>query len=186
VKKGLLFVTAAVIVCLLVVFLPSLGLDYSWGEILEGIDTTQIDYSLHSESFEKIIGKGEEVDISTLSIARSANNETELIPVTEDMIVYMDSSDSIGYKKVIVKYLEEEYTLHFEVRYRVDIAINGEIVDSQLVKSPEDITLPSANDEITENWNILMPDDIKDKKYYNWGNNKVEDAARQYAEKIKK
>jgi putative ATPase len=31
-----------------------------------------------------------------------------------------------------------------------------------------------------------LPDDIKDKKYYNWGNNKVEDAARQYAEKIKK
>ena len=31
-----------------------------------------------------------------------------------------------------------------------------------------------------------LPDNIKDKKYYNWGNNKVEDAARQYAEKIKK
>ena len=31
-----------------------------------------------------------------------------------------------------------------------------------------------------------LPDDIKDKKYYNWGNNKVEDAARQYAEKIRK
>ena len=31
-----------------------------------------------------------------------------------------------------------------------------------------------------------LPDDLKDKKYYNWGANKVEDAARQYAEKIKK
>ena len=31
-----------------------------------------------------------------------------------------------------------------------------------------------------------LPDDIKDKKYYNWGNNKLEDAARQYSEKIKK
>ena len=31
-----------------------------------------------------------------------------------------------------------------------------------------------------------LPDDIKDKKYYNYGSNKVEDAARQYAEKIKK
>ena len=31
-----------------------------------------------------------------------------------------------------------------------------------------------------------LPDDIKDKKYYNYGSNKLEDAARQYAEKIKK
>lgn len=31
-----------------------------------------------------------------------------------------------------------------------------------------------------------LPDDLKDKKYYNWGANKVEDAARIYAEKIKK
>ena len=31
-----------------------------------------------------------------------------------------------------------------------------------------------------------LPDDIKDKTYYNFGNNKVEDTARQYAERIKK
>ena len=31
-----------------------------------------------------------------------------------------------------------------------------------------------------------LPDDLKDRKYYNWGANKVEDAARIYAEKIKK
>ncbi len=31
-----------------------------------------------------------------------------------------------------------------------------------------------------------LPNDIKDKVYYNWGNNKLEDSARQYAEKIKK
>ena len=31
-----------------------------------------------------------------------------------------------------------------------------------------------------------LPDDLKDRKYYNWGANKVEDAARLYAEKIKK
>lgn len=31
-----------------------------------------------------------------------------------------------------------------------------------------------------------LPDDIKNKKYYNYGSNKLEDAARQYAEKIKK
>ena len=31
-----------------------------------------------------------------------------------------------------------------------------------------------------------LPDDVKDKQYYNWGSNKLEDAARQYAEKIKK
>ena len=31
-----------------------------------------------------------------------------------------------------------------------------------------------------------LPDDLKNRKYYNWGANKVEDAARIYAEKIKK
>jgi putative ATPase len=31
-----------------------------------------------------------------------------------------------------------------------------------------------------------LPDDIKDKQYYHYGTNKQEDAARQYAEKIKK
>ena len=159
-KKGLLFVTAAVIVCLLAALLPSLGLDYSWGEILEGIDTTQIDYSLHSENFEKIIGKDDSIDISKLSIAKSVNNEIELIPVTEDMITYMDSSDSIGYKKLIVEYLGEEYVLHYEVRYRVTLSVDGKVVDSQLVKDPSDIVLPSANDTVKDNWNILIPDDI--------------------------
>ena len=31
-----------------------------------------------------------------------------------------------------------------------------------------------------------LPDDVKDRTYYNFGNNKVEDTARQYAERIKK
>ena len=31
-----------------------------------------------------------------------------------------------------------------------------------------------------------LPDDLKDRKYYNWGSNKLEDAARQYWDKIKK
>lgn len=31
-----------------------------------------------------------------------------------------------------------------------------------------------------------LPDDVKDKRYYHWGANKLEDAARLYAEKIKK
>ena len=31
-----------------------------------------------------------------------------------------------------------------------------------------------------------LPDDIKDRQYYKWGSNRLEDAARQYAEKIKK
>jgi putative ATPase len=31
-----------------------------------------------------------------------------------------------------------------------------------------------------------LPDDLKDRRYYNWGANKLEDAARQYWEKIKK
>ncbi len=31
-----------------------------------------------------------------------------------------------------------------------------------------------------------LPEDIKDKRYYHWGTNKLEDSARQYAEKIKK
>ncbi len=31
-----------------------------------------------------------------------------------------------------------------------------------------------------------LPDDIKDRTYYRWGSNKLEDAARQYAEKLKK
>ncbi|MBO7310741.1 MAG: replication-associated recombination protein A, partial [Clostridia bacterium] len=31
-----------------------------------------------------------------------------------------------------------------------------------------------------------LPDDLKDKTYYNWGSNKLEDSARQYWEKIKK
>ncbi len=31
-----------------------------------------------------------------------------------------------------------------------------------------------------------LPDDIKDRIYYHWGSNKLEDAARQYAEKLKK
>ena len=31
-----------------------------------------------------------------------------------------------------------------------------------------------------------LPDDVKDRRYYEWGSNKLEDAARQYWEKIKK
>ena len=31
-----------------------------------------------------------------------------------------------------------------------------------------------------------LPDDLKGKVYYNWGSNKLEDAARQYWDKIKK
>ena len=57
-KKGLFpVIILAVLACLFAALMPTLGLDYTWDEILGGIDPTQVDYALYSENFEKIIGE---------------------------------------------------------------------------------------------------------------------------------
>ena len=50
-KKGLFpVIILAVLACLFAALMPTLGLDYTWDEILGGIDPTQVDYSLYSEN----------------------------------------------------------------------------------------------------------------------------------------
>ena len=82
-KKVLLLVFIAIFALSLASCAPE-DFGYTWDEILGGIDTTQTTYSLHSESFKKVVAKGDVIDTSKLSIAKTANNETELIPASAE------------------------------------------------------------------------------------------------------
>ena len=58
-------------------------------------------------------------------------------------------------------------------------------VCSSLKISAKDVNLELPDGE-WEKFEGSVPDDVKDRRYYEWGSNKLEDAARQYWEKIKK
>lgn len=99
-------------------------------------------YTVQTEEFVSVIEWGEE--ISTDGIIIKDNRLLGLVetPITEDMIVSIDDTDVAGRKQMVVEHNGKELIIYFDVKYRVEFLSYGEIIDTQLVVDPTELTLP--------------------------------------------
>lgn len=120
-------------------------------------------YSLITTDFAPIIGLNEDVDFTSLKIQNDKNQD--LITATADMVISCDLTDTLGEKKLVIKYDGIEFETTFEVKYKVEFFVKGQVVDTQFVLSASEINMPS-NPQLDGyefiDWDSEIPVEITD------------------------
>ncbi len=127
-------------------------------------------YTLEHNDFETIIAYGSDIDFSGLAITKNAGKDSESsIPVTPDMILSYDDTDSVGKKQAIIQYENQQFTLDFWVKYKVDFWVDDTLYDSQYVLSYEDLILiePILSGYDFVSWDKPISQDITDNQTFN-------------------
>ena len=97
-------------------------------------------YTLEHNDFETTIAYGSDIDFSGLTITKNAGKDSESsIPVTPDMILSYGDTDSVGKKQAVIQYENQQFTLDFWVKYKLDFWVDDTLYDSQYVLSYEDL-----------------------------------------------
>ena len=101
------------------------------------------EYTLHTDEFDSVAVHNGNIEIDGLSISDNRLFGLHKIELTEDMIVRRDDTSSAGIKEIVFEYAGREFVVYYEVKYRVDFVSNGEIIDTQLVFSSDELTPPT-------------------------------------------
>lgn len=101
-------------------------------------------YRVDSDGFDPVVEYGSEVSLDGIELIDNRTLGLHRFKVEQSMILRIDDTDSTGRKEIVISHGGKEYVVHFEVRYRVDFVAGDVTVDSQLVLSADEVTLPTA------------------------------------------
>ena len=99
-------------------------------------------HTVDTDNFVSVIECGKSVSLEEIEIVDNRTLGMHRIKLEESMIVRMDDTTTAGRKEMVISYGGKEYTVHFEVKYRVDFVADGVTVDSQLVLEASEVILP--------------------------------------------
>ena len=124
------------------------------------IEEQEAEYDLVVDYFERSVIYGSKLDISGLSIEVTTENNVELIPVTEDMIV-SGTPGPAGEYELVIKYKDHLFSLTYEVFYKIDHIVDGLVYDTQLVTTRDEILYvkdPVKTGSIFIGWSVDIPE----------------------------
>ena len=101
-------------------------------------------YTVDTEEFTTVVEFGDQLEFGSIKIIDNrlfGLTETQL---TEDMIVSVEDTSTAGQKKVVFEHNNKQFTVIFDIKYRVEFHSYGELIDTQLAVTPDDLTLPAA------------------------------------------
>ena len=98
--------------------------------------------TINTKEFTAEVELNQDIDYGDIVIHSSSFFGSEEIVVTKDMIVSMDDTSSVGEKKMIIRYKNEEYTVTFYVKYRVEFIVDNEVISSQFFMDQKDFVVP--------------------------------------------
>ena len=101
-------------------------------------------YSIDTTEFNSQVVHGEEVDLTGLVLISKLPIGDLTVQVTPEMIVESDSTEGAGVKTFVVSYSGQQFTVEFEVKYKVDFVVNEKVVSTQLVSSSEELVAPEV------------------------------------------
>ena len=99
-------------------------------------------YSLQTEEFDCVVEFNSDLDLNQLSIVKNVGGKKEVISITEDMILTENISSSVGEKKLIIKYGDEQFVVNVFVKYKVEFVVNDEVVEHQFALSQNEVVFP--------------------------------------------
>lgn len=100
-------------------------------------------YTVDTEEFATVVEFGDEIDFNDIKIIDNRIFGAVETQLTEDMIVSVDDITSAGQKKVVFEHNNKQFTVVFNVKYRVEFLSYGEIIDTQRVVTADELTLPT-------------------------------------------
>ena len=102
------------------------------------------EYTVDADNFTAELEYGDDVSIDGLVIVDNRTFGVRKIEVTEDMIVRGNSTASAGTQELVIRYDGKEYTVCFNVKYRVEFVSGTTVVDTQLVARADELVFPDA------------------------------------------
>ena len=99
-------------------------------------------YTVDTEETETLLVYGEEFEFGNIKIVDNRVFGLVETTLTEDMIVSIDDTDVAGQKKVVFEHNNKQFTVIFDVKYKVEFLSYGEVIDTQLVVSADELDLP--------------------------------------------
>ena len=118
-------------------------------------------YALDLSEFNSVLAFEEQIDLDDLSIINQRNGKK--IQIDQSMIIFCDSSNTIGQKVLIIEYDGFRFEISYTVKYKVEFVAKGEVVNTQFVNSANEITLPenpSKDGYEFISWNQEIPSTI--------------------------
>ena len=131
--------------------------------IFSGCGKEKIEYYIDYDSINNVVVYNSEISFNEIFITKLEGVKETQISITEDMIVSCDSTDSVGAKKLVVKYKDKKYTIDFVVKYKVEFMVEDIVYNTQYVLNADEIETPpnpekSGLEFVT--WNPSIPQDI--------------------------
>ena len=85
-------------------------------------------YSLNTTEFDPVVVHGEQISTDGLVLQSSLPIGQLTVPVTPEMIIESDSTEGAGVKKFVIEYSGQQFTVEFEVKYKVEFVVNEKVV----------------------------------------------------------
>ena len=102
------------------------------------------EFTVDVNKFDAEIEWGEEVNLEGINIIDNRTLGLVTTPLTKDMIVSIEEAEHAGRKKIVFMHNNKEFTVYFDVKFRVEFMSNGELIDTQLVSTSSELVAPTA------------------------------------------
>jgi len=119
-----------------------LGIMLMFTGIFFGCTLTQ--YYFDYENINTNVAYNSELSLGDWYFIKKEGKEETKIYITEDMVVSCDGTDTLGNKKLVLNYEENEIVVDFSVKYRIDFKVEDEIYETQYVLTPDEIVFPEV------------------------------------------
>ena len=113
--------------------------------------STEVTYTLDSNSFNKIVAYKGTVNYATLKLKGSDNKS---VNVTNDMVSDVDTN-SVGVKQLTVTYKGVAHKVEYTVKYEVKFMANGTSLGTQYVLAADEIEVPNGYE--MDEWEPAIP-----------------------------
>ena len=120
-------------------------------------------YTVDTKGFDSVLEWNDDVSIDGITVIDNRTLGLVKTPVTEDMIVSIDDTDTAGQKKIVFTHLNREFTVYFDVRYKVEFLSYGEIIDTQYVIDNEELVPPTPTPKTgyeLSHWDVDLSKDL--------------------------
>ena len=102
------------------------------------------EYTIDADKFDSDVEWGESVSLEGIEIIDNRTLGFLSMPLTKDKVVSIDDTEEAGRKKIVFIHNNREFTVYFDVKYKVEFLSYGEIIDTQRVFGKDEIVPPVA------------------------------------------
>ena len=100
-------------------------------------------YTVDTEAAQTVIVSGDSFEFGNIKIVDNRVFGLVETTLTEDMIVSIEDTSEAGQKKVVFEHNNKQFTVIFEVKYKVEFLSYGEVIDTQLVVKADELKMPT-------------------------------------------